>query len=126
MKKIINIKRINKKSTIYVQEGSIIKHLRKETNTNNKIFIVVDSKIKKIIDKVKLNKNIYVIKIKGSENIKSNDSYWKTILMLLKLKVDRNSTLIAIGGGTVGDLVGFIASTVLRGVRFILMPKLIS
>ena len=30
--------------------------------------------------------------------------------------------LIAIGGGTIGDLCGFIASTVLRGVRFVLMP----
>ena len=30
--------------------------------------------------------------------------------------------LIAIGGGTIGDLTGFIASTILRGVKFILIP----
>ena len=43
-------------------------------------------------------------------------------IKLLKHKIDRSSTLLAIGGGTVGDLSGFIASTILRGVNFILMP----
>ena len=36
--------------------------------------------------------------------------------------VDRKSVIIAIGGGTLGDLAGFIASTLLRGVDLVLIP----
>ena len=36
--------------------------------------------------------------------------------------INRSSTILAIGGGTLGDLSGFIASTILRGVKFILIP----
>ena len=43
--------------------------------------------------------------------------------MLLKKEIDRSSTLIAIGGGAIGDLCGFIASTILRGVRLVLVPS---
>ena len=41
---------------------------------------------------------------------------------LLSLEVDRNVTLIAFGGGVVGDLVGFAASILLRVVDFVQMP----
>jgi shikimate kinase/3-dehydroquinate synthase len=40
----------------------------------------------------------------------------------LEAKIDRSSTLLAVGGGVVGDLVGFAASTLLRGVRFVQVP----
>ena len=38
------------------------------------------------------------------------------------LRVDRNSVVVALGGGVVGDLAGFVAATYLRGVRFIQVP----
>ena len=41
---------------------------------------------------------------------------------MLSLGVNRKSVLVAIGGGTLGDLAGFIASTLLRGVDLILIP----
>jgi 3-dehydroquinate synthase len=41
---------------------------------------------------------------------------------LLADKYDRNSTLIALGGGVVGDITGFAAATFLRGVRFVQVP----
>ena len=40
----------------------------------------------------------------------------------IELKLDRKSPIIALGGGVVGDLAGFIASTYLRGVPFIQIP----
>ncbi|MEI8139511.1 MAG: 3-dehydroquinate synthase [bacterium] len=36
--------------------------------------------------------------------------------------LDRNSIIIALGGGMVGDLAGFVAATYLRGVRFVQIP----
>ena len=41
---------------------------------------------------------------------------------LLKAKFDRNSLLIALGGGVIGDITGFIASTYMRGIRYIQVP----
>lgn len=41
---------------------------------------------------------------------------------LLRLRLDRSSALIALGGGVVGDLTGFVASTYMRGIPFIQVP----
>ena len=41
---------------------------------------------------------------------------------LLKARFDRNALLIAFGGGVVGDITGFIASTYMRGIRYIQVP----
>ena len=41
---------------------------------------------------------------------------------MLSKNINRDSILISIGGGSLGDLTGFIASTVLRGVDFKLIP----
>jgi len=41
---------------------------------------------------------------------------------LLNAKIERSTPVIALGGGVVGDLTGFVAATVLRGVPFVQMP----
>ena len=41
---------------------------------------------------------------------------------LIQSGADRRSLLIAIGGGTVGDLVGFVAATLYRGIDFVQLP----
>ena len=41
---------------------------------------------------------------------------------LLKNKYDRKTTLVAFGGGVIGDIAGFAAATFLRGVNFIQIP----
>ncbi|MCK4909174.1 MAG: 3-dehydroquinate synthase [Planctomycetes bacterium] len=41
---------------------------------------------------------------------------------LLKFRFDRSAVLVALGGGVIGDLTGFVAATYLRGVNFIQIP----
>ncbi len=41
---------------------------------------------------------------------------------LLRWKIERRSTIVALGGGVVGDLAGFIAATYQRGVNFVQVP----
>jgi len=41
---------------------------------------------------------------------------------LLRFKIERRSTIVALGGGVVGDLAGFIAATYQRGVNFVQVP----
>ncbi len=41
---------------------------------------------------------------------------------LLRIRIERRSTIVALGGGVVGDLAGFIAATYQRGVNFVQVP----
>ncbi len=41
---------------------------------------------------------------------------------LLKAGIDRTSTVLALGGGAVGDLAGFVAASYMRGVNFVQLP----
>ncbi len=41
---------------------------------------------------------------------------------LLEARIERNDVVLAFGGGVVGDLAGFAAGTVLRGIRFVQLP----
>ena len=52
------------------------------------------------------------------------DSKWVTHLHgeLLKARLDRSSVLIALGGGVIGDITGFVASTYMRGIKFVQVP----
>ncbi len=47
-----------------------------------------------------------------------NDAY----TFLLRHQVDRKAVIVALGGGIVGDMAGFIASTYMRGIRLIQVP----
>ena len=62
------------------------------------------------------------LSLKGGEPTKSYDGLQRTLDWLLENKVDRQSVLIAVGGGVIGDLGGFAASVVMRGIPFIQVP----
>ena len=62
------------------------------------------------------------LSLKGGEPTKSYDGLQRTLDWLLDNKVDRQSVLIAVGGGVIGDLGGFAASIVMRGIPFIQVP----
>jgi len=58
----------------------------------------------------------------AGEGSKSFDSFGQLMNGLLDQRPDRKTTLVALGGGVVGDLTGFAAATLLRGVDFLQIP----
>jgi 3-dehydroquinate synthase len=60
--------------------------------------------------------------VQPGENTKSLASFGELMEALLEQNPDRKTTLIALGGGVIGDLTGFAASVLLRGVEFIQVP----
>lgn len=58
----------------------------------------------------------------AGEATKSWPHFERTVEWLLEQKVERNGMVIALGGGVIGDLVGFAASVLRRGVRFVQIP----
>ena len=63
-----------------------------------------------------------VISVAGGEESKSLRCYGDVMTRLLSLGIERGTTIVALGGGVVGDLAGFVAATALRGIPFIQIP----
>ena len=65
---------------------------------------------------------VVAIVLPDGETYKNNESLQHIYDVLLQNRMERKSTLIALGGGVIGDLTGFAAATYLRGVPFIQIP----
>lgn len=93
----------------------IIDHLPKE----RKIIVIIDSKIKELYG---TNFKYPQIVINASEQEKSFTGIEKITQQLLDLEADRGTFILAIGGGTLTDLAGFVASIFMRGIDFAYVP----
>ena len=62
------------------------------------------------------------ITVPPGETSKSLASYGQVVDQLLAGGIERRTTVIALGGGVVGDLAGFAAATTLRGLPFVQVP----
>lgn len=63
-----------------------------------------------------------VITLPAGENTKGYDGFQDLGNAILDIGPERESTLIALGGGVIGDITGFAASVILRGINFIQVP----
>ena len=64
----------------------------------------------------------YLVTFPAGEWNKSRETWGNLTDQLLKAQLDRESVIVALGGGVVGDLAGFVAATYLRGVRYVQVP----
>ena len=98
----------------------------KDIGKNNKVLIITDSGVpKKHIRKIKdiiTCKKVNVLTLNQGEKSKSFASFQKIMNMLFNMNFDRSDSLIALGGGVVGDITGFCAATYLRGINYIQVP----
>ena len=85
-------------------------------NKNNRQFISFVETIKKLTAEVKL------IGIPGGDKSKNISQLENILEESLSFKIDRSSLIIAFGGGVIGDIAGFAASVLLRGIDFIQIP----
>ena len=63
-----------------------------------------------------------MILIGDGEQYKSLDTYSEVIDQLIAYRFNRDTAIVALGGGVVGDLAGFVAATYQRGIRLIQIP----
>ena len=63
-----------------------------------------------------------MITFPAGENSKNIDTVMKLWQGMLKIGLDRKSTVVALGGGVTGDLAGFAASTFMRGINWVCVP----
>jgi len=100
----------------------------KELELNSPILVITDSRVNKLYgDRLKsslhdagLASNI--LEIPRGEGVKNLEQVKILYRMFLDYNLDRNSTVIALGGGVITDLTGFAASTFMRGINLVLIP----
>lgn len=99
----------------------------KKVFKGDKIAVITDENLnaiygKELLKNLEKSFSVKFIVIKPGEKSKSFNSLIPIYNELLDFKLTRSDLIIAFGGGVVGDLAGFVASTFLRGVNFIQIP----
>lgn len=106
----------------------LIEELNKLNIAQRKVCVITDSNVKGLYgDEImallngNCTKNVIYSFTAGEEN-KTLDTVRAAYQFLIEGKFDRKDLLVALGGGVVGDVTGFIAATYLRGVDFVQIP----
>lgn len=115
---------------IIIEKG-LINRVSKEiikVYKGKKIFIITDDNVNKyyggkISEELKHNDfEVKLLSLKPGEETKNFNTLPMIYNELLDFNLTRSDLIIALGGGVIGDLAGFVASTYLRGVDFIQIP----
>ena len=113
---------------ILIDEGAI-KNLKPflEEKNYSKVFIITDENLAKnhLVSLKEFAPNVEILVLKSGEKTKSFENLNNVCEEILSAGVDRKSLIIALGGGVIGDLSGFVASILLRGIDFIQIPTTI-
>ena len=122
---LVEIPQENIKSyPIYIEKDSIRDLAKKlnEQSVGRRRLIVISKKVYKLYkEDLSFPENELFI-LKDGENQKNINNYLKIVERAVSLGLSRKDLIIAIGGGVVGDLAGFVAATYMRGVEFIQVP----
>lgn len=95
---------------------------------NGNILLVIDSNVKKYYSDLILStfiessSTVKIITVTATEKKKSFETLQKIHNVLIKNNFGRDSVIIAIGGGIIGDIAGFAAATYMRGIKYIQVP----
>ncbi len=96
--------------------------------TKVRSFLVTDSQVADLYgDEIstrfqRMGLTISQIAVPAGEASKNMDNALAVMKDMLKLGADRSSLMIALGGGVIGDLAGFVASVYMRGIPCIQIP----
>ena len=121
MEKILIQNSENIKSEIMI-ENELRNRISEFVDISNSFLITNTTVARLYPDFVYKFRSNRVIIIKDGEKYKNFKTCNFILEKLLKEKIERKDTIVALGGGVVGDIVGYVASVILRGVNFIQVP----
>jgi len=120
----VNIKGLEQNYPIYITNSDISK--LKDTILNHlqgsNYIVVISKKVYQLYSKELNFEKDKLFILNDGEIEKNEKNYFRILDFALKKQLKRNDAIIAIGGGVVGDLSGFAASTYMRGINFIQIP----
>lgn len=123
---ILNVKTSSHDYNVTIGHGTRFQINELLSDSYSSIMIITDDVIEPLyLSDVKAafdSKKVFTYVLPSGEAEKSIDNYYKIQTKALEVGLDRNSLLIALGGGVVGDITGFVAATYMRGIDFIQIP----
>ncbi len=133
--------KVNQMKNIFVNLGKDSYHIIIDRDILNRVgphiskiikpcraVIVTDKTVEPLYGKAvfdslsECNFDVKLVSIEAGEDQKTISKAEELYGTLFDHKVDRKSPLIALGGGVIGDLAGFVASTFMRGIPFVQIP----
>jgi len=125
--KILNVELGDKSYPIYIGRDLLSNKTYFEKHiSGQQVMVVTNSTIEDLyLERIKNllnNFEVQVTIIPDGEHYKTLETVNSIFDALLDAKFDRSATLIALGGGVVGDITGFVAASYLRGIDFIQIP----
>ena len=120
---IIPVKTSTGEYNIVLKRG-ILGNLSDYLNLERKALIVTDSGVPKNYSETvaKQCKTPFIVTIEQGEKSKNFDNYKMLLSKMVEYGFTRSDCVVAVGGGVVGDLSGFVASSFMRGVDFYNIP----
>ena len=111
--------------------GNKIRHLvgKYLPRSYSAILIISDSNVANLymedIAHAFTDQEVYIEVISPGEQAKNINTYYYLQTKAIEYQLDRKSLIIALGGGVVGDLSGFVAATFMRGIDYVQIPTTI-
>ena len=107
-----------------VLERNALSRLKKYLNLERKVLIVTDNGVPAQYVKTASEqcKEAFIVTLSEGETSKSFENYKMLLSNMLDYGFTRTDCVMAVGGGVVGDLAGFVASSFMRGVDFYNIP----
>ena len=101
--------------------------IREITKAKNAVIITDDTVNALYADRVErslstVGFSVFKYVIPHGEDSKSAENFISILNFLASNKISRSDIIVALGGGVVGDLSGFVASAYLRGIEFVQIP----
>ncbi len=109
-------------------DAKIIEVLESLVTHEEQLVIITDHRVKKIygtsLHRELLERGFHVLlfSFEAGEQSKTSKTKEELELAMLQAACGRKSVIIALGGGVVGDIAGFVAATYLRGIDYIQVP----
>ncbi|MDX2418099.1 MAG: 3-dehydroquinate synthase [Xanthomonadales bacterium] len=113
--------------TVYIGSGLLGKaHPAFDTGSSSTVLIVSNETVAPLYMKNLANSlqgtDVHRLILPDGETYKTSE-YWSQIIdKLIEIRATRDTTLITLGGGVIGDLGGFAAASYMRGINFIQVP----
>ena len=107
-----------------IVERVILEKAGEHINLNRRVLVVTDSGVPAIYAQTLANhcKSPIICTVESGEASKSIETFTKLLRIMLDNDFSRKDCVVAVGGGVVGDLSGYVASAYMRGVDFYNIP----
>ena len=125
-----HLRRMDAPYDVVVQEGGVdhLGEMFKVRNLNGPVLVISDTNIAqhyagRVLDSLRTSgykaSQLVIPAGESHKNLETVASLWRAAL---EADLDRKSTIVALGGGVVGDLAGFAAATFMRGCNWVAVP----